>query len=52
MFGNSVNVQSKLFNLTLFYGFPAFPFIRLTMWKEGLQQQYFVFDCHRDVFTV
>jgi hypothetical protein len=25
MFGNSVNVQSKLFNLTLFYGFPAFP---------------------------
>jgi hypothetical protein len=34
--GNSVNVQSKLFNLTLFYGFPAFPFIHLTMWKEGL----------------
>jgi hypothetical protein len=37
MFGNSVNVQPELFNLTLFYGFPSFPFTRLTMWKEGLQ---------------
>jgi hypothetical protein len=37
MFGNSVNVQSELFNLMLLYGFPSFLFIRLTMWKEGLQ---------------
>jgi hypothetical protein len=33
MFGNSVNVQSELFNLT-FYGFPSVPFIRLCGKKD------------------